>query len=71
MKIQLFSTVLVFFLFSIVYLSLSVAQDYTILNLPENARGPLGRGSLNSIQFSPNGKLLAVASSTRYLDIRC
>ena len=39
------------------------AQDYTQWNLPEGAKARLGKGSINEIQFSPDGTRLAVASS--------
>lgn len=64
MKTKLYSVLFISLMVSSVYLSPSFAQDYTTWNLPEGARGPVGRGSINSIQFSPNGKLLAVASTT-------
>ena len=40
----------------------SFAQDYTQLNLPEGAKAQLGKGSINEIQYSPDGTRLAVAS---------
>ena len=36
---------------------------YTHLNLPEGAIARLGKGSINVIQYSPDGTLLAVAGS--------
>ena len=39
------------------------AQDYTQWSLPEGATVRLGKGSINEIQFSPDGTRLAVASS--------
>ncbi len=39
------------------------AQDYSQLNLPEGAVARLGKGKLAEIQYSPDGTLLAVAST--------
>lgn len=39
------------------------AQDYTQWSLPEGATARLGKGSINEIQYSPDGTRLAVASS--------
>ena len=39
------------------------AQESTQLNLPEGAVARLGKGSLNEIQYSPDGARLAVAGS--------
>ena len=39
------------------------AQESTQLNLPEGAIARLGKGSLNEIQYSPDGARLAVATS--------
>ena len=39
------------------------AEDYTQWGLPEGARVRLGKGSINEIAYSPDGTLLAVASS--------
>ena len=63
MKTKLFFIFLTFILFSTVYLPLSVAQDYTTWHLPEGAKARLGKGTIEDIQFSPDKKLLAVASS--------
>ena len=38
-------------------------QDYTKWNLPEGAKVRFGKGSINDIQFSPDGTQLAVAST--------
>ncbi|MDE0484245.1 MAG: dockerin type I domain-containing protein [Candidatus Poribacteria bacterium] len=45
------------------YLSTSFAQDYTQWALPEGAKARLGKGNMNGIAYSPDGKQLAVASS--------
>ena len=39
------------------------AQDYTQWSLPDGAIARLGKGSINEIQYSPDGTRLAVASS--------
>ena len=39
------------------------AQESTHLNLPEGAVARLGKGSINAIQYSPDGTRLAVATS--------
>ena len=38
--------------------------DYTRWNLPEGAKRRLGKGVVNDMQLSPDGKKLAIASST-------
>ncbi len=44
--------------------ALSDEGDYTQLRLPENAKARLGKGSISgNVAYSPDGKLLAVASS--------
>ncbi len=43
--------------------SISVAQDNTQLGLPEDAIARLGKGGINVMQFSPDGKHLAVGTS--------
>ena len=40
----------------------NLAQDTTQWNLPENAKARLGKADVNDIQYSPDGKFLAVAS---------
>ena len=39
------------------------AQDYSQLNLPEGAIARLGKGSVDVIQYSPDGTQLALVSS--------
>ena len=39
------------------------AQDYTQWSLPDGAKVRLGKGSINEIQYSPDGTRLAVAGS--------
>ena len=38
-------------------------QDYTQWGLPEGAKARLGKGDISEIQYSPDGRRLAVASS--------
>ena len=38
-------------------------QDYTRWNLPKGAKARLGKGRINEIAYSPDGRLLAVGSS--------
>ena len=38
------------------------AQDYTNLNLPEGAKARLGKGFIEALAYSPDGKTLALAS---------
>ena len=40
-----------------------VAQGHTTLHLPEGAIARLGKGDIKRITYSPNGHLIAVASS--------
>ena len=40
----------------------NLTQDAMQWNLPEDAKARLGKGSINEIQYSPDGKLLVVAS---------
>ncbi len=41
----------------------ALAEDYTQMNLPKGAVARLGKGSIQEIQYSPDGTRLAVASS--------
>ena len=63
MKKTLFSTCLILFTVSVLYLSDSFAQDYAQWHLPEGAKTRLGKGKINEIQLSPDGARLAVATS--------
>ena len=56
------TTVTLLILFTILLPS-TFAQDYTQWSLPEGATARLGKGSINEIQYSPDGTRLAVASS--------
>ena len=60
------STILLFFVFITLLMSFpfnSFAVDTTRMNLPEGAIARLGKGIINEIAYSPNGKYLAVAGS--------
>ncbi|RKU17695.1 hypothetical protein C6501_03600 [Candidatus Poribacteria bacterium] len=51
------------FIFSILYLLITFAQDISQFSLPEGAKARFGKGYVNQIQYSPDGTRLAVASS--------
>lgn len=51
------------FVFSTVYLPHSFAQDYTQWELPEDVIARLGKGHINDMKYSPDGTVLAVATS--------
>ena len=55
--------ILTLLLISTTVLPIGFAQDSTTWNLPEGAKARLGKGSINEIAYSPDGALLAVASS--------
>ena len=63
MKKSLFSPVLILFIFSILYLPITFAQDISQFSLPEGAKARFGKGYVNQIQYSPDGTHLAVVSS--------
>ena len=65
MKTRLFSIVLTLLFLSVVYQPITFAQytAHTQFNLPEGAKARLGKGRINEIAYSPDGSLLAVASS--------
>ena len=56
-------TIVTPFILFILFTLNTFAQDYTRLALPEGAKARLGKGSINEIQYSPDGTRLAVASS--------
>lgn len=58
-----FCLILTAFLAICVYTSDTFAHDYTQWGLPEGAKTRLGKGWITEIAFSPDGTLLAVASS--------
>ena len=62
MKTRLLSIFFTLFLISSVLRSDTFAEDYTQMNLPEGAIARFGKGGVGDIQYSPDGKLLAVAS---------
>ena len=62
MKRTLFTIISILLFVSTVYLPLSYAQDYTKWGLPEGATARLGKGWISDVTYSPDGKLLAVAS---------
>ena len=47
----------------LVFIPITLAQDYTQWHLPKGAKARLGRGSIGEITYSPDGTRLAVASS--------
>ena len=56
--------VLIIILFvTLTFTFLTCAEAYTQLSLPEGARARLGKGEINELAYSPDGKYLAVASS--------
>ena len=63
MKTTLFSLATLLILSVLFFLPSSFAQEYTQWALPEGATMRLGKGTINEMQFSPDGTLLAVASS--------
>ena len=63
MKKTLFFNLLISLVASTLSLPNTFAEDPTQWNLPEDAKARIGKGKINAIQYSPDGKLLAVASS--------
>ena len=63
MKTKMFSIFFIFLLFSTVYLLAGFAQEYTRFSLPEAADSDLKEGRITAIQYSRDGRLLAIASS--------
>ena len=56
----------VFVLFAVsvfVYTPDTIAQAHTTLHLPEGAIARLGKGDIKEVTYSPDGRLLAVASA--------
>ncbi|MCG9129961.1 hypothetical protein JT359_20430 [Candidatus Poribacteria bacterium] len=58
---QKYISTLLFFLFLSITITL-YAQDNTQMGLPEGAIARLGKGGINTMQFSPDGKYLAVGT---------
>ena len=63
MKIRLFLTILTLILISTLFSPNTFAQDYTQWELPEGATARLGKGGIRKIQYSPDNRFLAVAST--------
>ena len=63
MKTKMFPIFFILFLFSTAYLSTSFAQEYTRFSLPEEADSHLKEGRITAIQYSRDGRLLAIASA--------
>ena len=63
MKRTLFSIVFTFLLFSSIHLPMSFAQDYTRFNLPEGNTPEHWKGTISAIQYSQDGRLLAIVSA--------
>lgn len=61
MLCSIFFTLLIF---STVYLPMSSAQEYTRFSLPEEVDSHLTDSRITAIQYSQDGKLLAIATST-------
>ena len=57
------TTVTLLILFTLGFHINTFAQDYTQWGLPEGAKARIGKGTINEIQYSPDGTRLAVASS--------
>ena len=58
------NVLIVAFLLAFIFFTPSgFAQDYMKWGLPENAILRLGKGSINDLKHSPNGELIAVATS--------
>ncbi len=64
MKTKLFLTILVLLILFVTYNPTIFSQDYTQLNLPEDAKARLGKGTILDIQMSPDGNRLAISSTT-------
>ena len=63
MKRTLISTLLFFTLSAFTFLPHTAAEDTSRLGLPEEAVARIGKGKIDEITYSPDGSLLAVASS--------
>ena len=63
MKKALFSIFLSLFIISTTNLPTIYAQDYTQWELPEGAIARLGKGRINDMKYSPDGTVLAVATT--------
>ena len=63
MKTTLISTIILFTLSLFILLPHTVAEDPTTFSLPEGAVARLGKGWITEIQYSPDGSIIAAASS--------
>ena len=63
MKRSLISTFVFFTLSVFIFLPHTAAEDATRLGLPEGAVARIGKGKIDEITYSPDGSLLAVAST--------
>ncbi len=61
--LNMFLKVLLFSIFSTLYLPNSFAQNYTQMGLPEHAKSRLGKGRVQHLLYSPDGNTLAVVTS--------
>ena len=50
-------------LISILFIQTSFAQDFMQRNLPEGAKARLGKGKITEIEYAPDGKIIAVATT--------
>ena len=62
MKKVLLSIFLTFTIISMLFLLNTFAQNHTQWELPDGAIARLGKGGVGDIKYSPDGRLLAVAS---------
>ena len=63
MKRTLFEIITILLFVSTVYIPFSYAQDYMTMVLPEGAKARLGKGAINEVKYSPEGTILAVATT--------
>ena len=62
MKITLFSRITLIIFVTFMLVQHTAAQEYTRFNLPEGAKIRLGKGSIRSMAYSPDGTRLAAAT---------
>ena len=55
--------VFLYLILIVVLVTNTIAEDYKKWGLPDGAKLRLGKGPLRQITYSPNGKLLAVATT--------
>ena len=63
MKTTWITALVLLSVFIFVYVSDINAQEHTTLHLPEGAIARLGKGDIKEVTYSPNGRLIAVAST--------